>query len=242
VSTLLVSDLHLHPSRPATLRCFLRFLAQQRGRAESLYILGDLFEAWIGDDDPEPAYAPVRSALRGCVAAGTPVFLMRGNRDFLISDRFREETRCTLIDDPTRLELHGISVLLTHGDALCTDDRDYQVMRARFRDPGWQQQVLGLPVAERLDLAREARELSDRSTRGKDESIMDVNEAEALRVIREHKVALLIHGHTHRAGAYPLRHGRTRATRIDLGDWYTTGNALLIDAWGWRRLQLSCTG
>jgi UDP-2,3-diacylglucosamine hydrolase len=242
VSTLLVSDLHLHPSRPAIIRCFLRFLAQQQGRAEGLYILGDLFEAWIGDDDPEPAYAPVRSALRACVAAGTPVFLMRGNRDFLLGERFGEETRCTLIDDPTRVELHGIPTLLMHGDALCSDDHDYQRLRTTLRDPQWQRQVLERSIPERAALARQARELSEHSSRSKSRRIMDVNEAEVLRMIREHEVELLIHGHTHRAGAHRIRDGRTRATRIDLGDWYSRGSALVIDQSGWRSLELSCAG
>jgi len=240
VSRLFISDLHLHPSRPAILACFLRFLEQQQGQAEAVYILGDLFETWIGDDDPEPVYSAVRTALKHCVAAGTRVFVMPGNRDFLIGERFRAETHCTLIADPTRIELYGVPTLLMHGDSLCTDDRDYQTMRARLRDPHWQHQVLALPAAERQELAQHARELSALSKRGKDEYIMDVNQDEVLRVISEQRVDLLIHGHTHRPAVHRLRVGNRDVTRIDLGDWYTAGSALVVDPDGWRRLELAC--
>jgi UDP-2,3-diacylglucosamine hydrolase len=240
VSTLFISDLHLHPSRPAILACFLRFLEQQRGLAEAIYILGDLFEAWIGDDDPEPVYASVRTGLRQCVAAGTPVFVMRGNRDFLMGERFGRETGCTLIEEPTRIELYGVPTLLMHGDSLCTDDRDYQATRRRLRDPHWQGSVLALPLAERQELARPARELSMLSNQGKDEHIMDVNQDEVLRIIREQGVDLLIHGHTHRPAVHRLQVDDREATRIDLGDWYTAGSALLVAPDGWRRLELDC--
>jgi UDP-2,3-diacylglucosamine hydrolase len=240
VTTLFISDLHLHPSRPAILACFLRFLEQQQGRAEAIYILGDLFEAWIGDDDPEPDYASVRAGLRRCVSSGTRVYVMRGNRDFLIGERFGDETGCGLIEDPTRIELYGVPTLLMHGDSLCTDDRDYQVMRNRLRDPHWQRRVLALPVAERQVLARQARELSMLSNQSKDEHIMDVNQDEVLRIIREYGVDLLIHGHTHRPAAHRMRLGERLVTRIDLGDWYSAGTALVVDPEGWRRLELDC--
>ena len=240
MTTLFTSDLHLHPSRPAIVACFLRFLEQQQGQAEAIYILGDLFEAWIGDDDPEPVYTPVRAGLRQCVSAGTPVYVMRGNRDFLIGERFGSETRCRLIEDPTRIELYDMPTLLTHGDTLCTDDRDYQATRNRLRDPHWQRRVLALPVAERRELAAQARELSMLSNQSKDEHIMDVNQDEVLRIIRKHGVDLLIHGHTHRPAAHRLRLDQRQVTRIDLGDWYSAGRALQVDPEGWRWLALEC--
>jgi UDP-2,3-diacylglucosamine hydrolase len=242
VATLFISDLHLHPSRPAILACFLGFLEQQQGRAEAIYILGDLFEAWIGDDDPEPVYAPVRAGLRRCVSAGTPVYVMRGNRDFLIGERFGNESGCRLIADPTRIELYGVPTLLMHGDALCTDDRDYQAMRQRLRDPHWQRQVLALPVAARRELATRARELSTFSNQNKDDHIMDVNQDEVLRTIRARCVDLLIHGHTHRPAAHRLQLGERQVTRIDLGNWYSAGRALVVDAAGWRWLEVDCPG
>lgn len=242
MSSLFISDLHLHPSRPAILACFVRFLEQQRGRAEAVYILGDLFETWVGDDDPEPVYTAARRAIRDCVAAGTPVFVMRGNRDFLLGERFGAETHCTLIEDPTRIELYGVATLLMHGDSLCTDDLDYQTMRRRLRDPAWQHQVLALSLAERRELAQQARELSVLSQHGKSDCTMDVNTDEVLRVMGEQQVDLLIHGHTHRAGIHPLRIGDRGVTRIDLGDWYTTGTALVVDAGGRPRFQPACPG
>ena len=242
MATLFVSDLHLHPSRPAILACFKCFLEQQRGQAEALYILGDLFEAWIGDDDPEPVYAAVRSALRGCVVAGTPVFVMRGNRDFLLGERFAADTGCTLIEDPLRIRLYGVATLLMHGDSLCIDDREYQAMRRKLRDPRWQHQVAALPLAERRALAQRARELSTLSQRSKSDSLMDVNAGEVLRVMHEQEVELLIHGHTHRAAVHRLRAGGRDLTRIDLGDWYKAGNALVIEADGARRFQPACPG
>jgi len=240
VSTLFISDLHLHPSRPVILACFVRFLEQQRGRAEAIYILGDLFEAWIGDDDPEPVYATVRAALRDCIAGGTPVFVMRGNRDFLLGERFGADTRCTLIEDPSRIELYGVATLLMHGDSLCIDDQDYQAMRRRLRDPRWQRQVAVLPLAERRALAQQARELSALSQRGKSDYLMDVNADEVLRVMREQDVELLIHGHTHRLAIHRLRLDDRELTRVDLGDWYTAGSALVVDADGRRTLQPAC--
>lgn len=165
---------------------------------------------------------------------------MRGNRDFLIGERFGDETGCGLIEDPTRIELYGVPTLLMHGDSLCTDDQDYQVTRSRLRDPHWQRRVLALPVAERQVLASRARELSMLSNQSKDEHIMDVNRDEVLRIIREYGVDLLIHGHTHRPAAHRLRLGERQVTRIDLGDWYSAGTALVVDPDGWRRLALGC--
>jgi UDP-2,3-diacylglucosamine hydrolase len=240
VATLFVSDLHLHPSRPAIVTCFLKFLGQQQGQAEALYILGDLFEAWIGDDDPEPVYARVRDALRACVGAGTPVRVMPGNRDFLMGERFCVETHCEFLSDPTRIELYGVATLLMHGDSLCTDDRDYQAMRNRVRDSEWQRRVLELPLEARQNLATQARELSVLCTGGKDEHIMDVNPAEVLRVVRQYDVDVLIHGHTHRAAVHRLACDGRQLTRIDLGDWYTAGSALRVDPQGWHRLELDC--
>lgn len=241
MSTFFISDLHLHPARPAIIDCFVRFLKAQRGNAEALYILGDLFEVWIGDDDPEPAYARVRSALKECVDAGTPVMVMRGNRDFLIGEQFSLGTGCRLIEDPTRIDLYGLPILLMHGDTLCTDDADYQALRKQLRNSTWQRQVLALPVSERRELAQQARELSGLNNRDKDPTIMDVNLYEVNRVINDSDVRLLIHGHTHRAGMHDYQIGNKTVTRIDLGDWYETASMLVVDEQGWRRQSVDCT-
>lgn len=238
MSTLFISDLHLHPSRPAIIECFIDFLATRAREAQALYILGDLFEAWIGDDDPEPAYSRVRAALKHCVEAETPIYIMRGNRDFLLGKEFAMHTGCTLIPDPTRLDLYGRPTLLMHGDSLCTDDVEYQAMRSKLRDPEWQEQALSLPVSERLELASQARELSVMSNQGKDAAIMDVNPEEVLRVIRHNNVQLLIHGHTHRPAIHSLSNQDLSATRIDLGDWYETASMLIVDKQGWHTEHL----
>jgi len=227
--TFFISDLHLHPSRPAINRCFTSFLSDIKGHAEALYILGDLFEAWVGDDHPEPAYVPVKRSLMQCVRAGTPVFVLHGNRDFLLGPRFARETGCTLLEDPSRIDLYGRATLLMHGDSLCTDDADYQALRARLRDPQWQRQALSLPLEERLSLATQARELSALAVRGKDETIMDVNADAVLDVFSSHDVSLLIHGHTHRPGVHRLQHQGRQLERIVLGDWYEQGSVLIAE-------------
>ncbi len=238
MGTLFISDLHLHPSRPAILDGFRQFLQRQAADAEALYILGDLFDVWIGDDYAEPAFAAVLQDLRACTEAGTPVFLMHGNRDFLIGEQFAAATGCTLLTDPTRIDLYGTPTLLMHGDTLCTDDGDYQALRKKVRNPAWQEQALSLPVPERLELAAQARELSSLATGQKDETIMDVNQDEVQRVMREYHVRLLIHGHTHRPGNHEVDLGSSTARRIVLGDWYSRGEVLVINRNGLERLQI----
>ena len=229
MTTLFISDLHLHPSRAASIDAFLGFLSRHQGSAEALYILGDLFETWVGDDHPEPAYQPVKSALKACSTAGTPVYFMHGNRDFMLARQFAAETGCTLIEDPTHINLYGTATLLMHGDSLCTDDTEYQQLRARLRDPDWQQQARSLPVEQRMEMAEQARELSTLSKQGKDEYIMDVNQDEVRRVMAEQDVALLIHGHTHRPGEHTFSNGTRECTRIVLGDWYNKGSVLVVN-------------
>jgi UDP-2,3-diacylglucosamine hydrolase len=229
MATLFISDLHLHPARLAINRCFLGFLEATQGNADALYILGDLFESWVGDDHPEPTYASVRQALKRCSLSGTPVFLLHGNRDFLLGERFATETGCTLLADPTRIDLCGISTLLMHGDSLCTDDSDYQRLRARVRDPAWQRQALGLPLEERLELAAQARELSALSIGAKGDDIMDVNQQEVLRMFASHDVNLLIHGHTHRPGIHQFEYAGRQRRRIVLGAWYQQGSVLSVE-------------
>ncbi|MDT8385911.1 MAG: UDP-2,3-diacylglucosamine diphosphatase [Thiogranum sp.] len=238
MAILFISDLHLHPSRLATIELFLGFLATPAREAQALYILGDLFESWIGDDDPEPSYAQICTGLERCVRAGTPIYIMHGNRDFLLGPTFAVQTGCTLIPDPTRLDLFGTPTLLMHGDSLCTDDVEYQNLRSRLRDPAWQQQALALPVSDRLELASEARELSTLSNRNKTAAIMDVNPEEVLRVMRQYNVDLLIHGHTHRHAIHTLTDQNRSATRIDLGDWFETASVLVVDEHGWRTERL----
>ena len=229
MSRLFISDLHLDPSRPAIVACFLQLLKQQAGKAESLYILGDLFEAWIGDDDPELLWREVIQAISRCVDAGTPVFVMHGNRDFLLGERFLHDSACRLIDDPTLINLYGQRILLMHGDLLCSDDTEYQALRKQVRDPAWQEQVLAHPVSRRRDMARQAREQSQSSILGKSDDIMDVNPQPVEHYMQTYQADLLVHGHTHRPGIHTQEDSGRTTQRIVLGDWYRHGHVLLID-------------
>ena len=229
MATLFVSDLHLDPAWPDTLRCFIEVLESPARGAEALYILGDLFEIWIGDDHIDPAFEPLLEALRRLDAAGTPVWLMHGNRDFLIGETFLRRAGCRPLDDPHRVTLYGRDTLLMHGDSLCTDDTEYQHLRARLRDPRWQREVLARPVSERLAMARQARAASDRATRDKPRDIMDVNQDAVREAMRAHGVTRLIHGHTHRPRIHRFGLDGRDAERIVLGDWYREPSLLWLD-------------
>jgi len=229
MATLFISDLHLEAARPEIGQQFLAFLAGEAREADALYILGDLFEYWIGDDDPDPYYAEMKAALRELVDAGVPVFFMHGNRDFMIGERFADETGVTILDDPHAVELHGEKVLLSHGDALCIDDVEYQQVRAVTRNPEWQQAMLARPVEERKAIAAAAREKSLAHGQVTDAAIMDVNHDAVVETIRSHGVDVLLHGHTHRPAVHPMHVNSHRVHRIVLGDWYDQGSVVQWD-------------
>ena len=229
MTTLFISDLHLTGERPAIIGLFLDFLQQEALQADALYILGDLFEAWIGDDYVEPALIPVIEALAALTGAGVPVFVMVGNRDFLMGHSFERQSGCRLLPDPSVIDLYGTPTLLMHGDTLCTDDVDYQQLRRRLRNPQWQQQFLSLPVEQRLAFAQQARAESRQATRVKSEIIMDVNADAVATAFAEHQVNRLIHGHTHRPNTHHLFIDGQQLTRIVLGDWYEHGSVLRCD-------------
>ncbi|VAW80280.1 UDP-2,3-diacylglucosamine diphosphatase [hydrothermal vent metagenome] len=240
MATLFISDLHLDPSRPAICEYFVGFLKQHGGNAEALYILGDLFDAWIGDDDPEPLWQQIIQALFNCVSAGTPIYLIHGNRDFLIGERFQQRSQCQLIDDPTIITLYGQRILLMHGDLLCSDDTEYQLLRKQVRDPRWQEEVLKNSVETRLTMARQAREQSAMSILGKSDDIMDVNQHTVEHYMQTSNADLLIHGHTHRPGTHSLTISGATAKRVVLGDWYQHGNLLILDKDRLDFLELPC--
>ncbi len=235
MTTLFVSDLHLDPSRPDITRLFVDFLARDARDADALYILGDLFEAWVGDDDPSDAGTVVADALSGLSQSGVPVFFMHGNRDFLLGDAYARRAGMTLLDDPTVIDLDGARVLLTHGDLLCTDDLAYQAFRTQTRDPAWRATFLAQPLDARLAFAESARaasrarqgELRDAGTM---ETITDVAPTTVASFFDAHGVEKMIHGHTHR----PAVHRAAGSTRVVLGDWYTQGSVLRVDADGMR--------
>ena len=226
MSTLFVSDLHLEAERPDIGNQFIEFLKTDAMEADDLYILGDLFEAWVGDDDPNTHYAKIKMAIRKVVDKGVPVYFMHGNRDFMIGRQFANETGVEILPDPYPVDMYGQKALLSHGDALCTDDTQYQRVRRMTRDPDWQASILAKPLKERLRIAEEARRQSLEQTLNLTMNIMDVNQDEVKRVITEHGVDVLLHGHTHRPGIHTVDLGRRKARRIVLGDWYQQGSVL----------------
>ena len=220
MTVLFTSDLHLDPEHPETLRRFTTFMQSDARSASDLYILGDLFEAWIGDDDDDPRLTPVVAALREVTRSGVRCAVMHGNRDFLIGERFCAATGCRLLGDYERIELNGEPVLLTHGDLLCTDDTRYQALRGQLRSPGWQHDFLAKTVAERRKIATDLRQMSAVEIAGKSEYIMDVNQGTVERIMREFEVRLLLHGHTHRPAIHRFTLDHRPAQRIVLGAWY----------------------
>lgn len=242
MATLFISDLHLDPARPQITDLFMEFLRQEAPHAEALYILGDFFEAWIGDDDPDPHHARIMAGVRQLTDQGVPVYFMHGNRDFLIGEAFARKTGCTLLQDPHLTNLYGTPTLLMHGDTLCTDDLEYQKFRSMVRSPAWQRAFLAKPLEARRAFAAQARAESRSQTQAKPEDIMDVNQNTVERVMAEHNVSRLIHGHTHRPAVHRFRsHGGEKA-RIVLGDWYTQSSLLRADGHGLQLRDPRCQG
>lgn len=229
---LFVSDVHLCESRPEIVAQFERLTRDVR-RASSFYILGDLFEYWPGDDDlAAPLHQRVIRALHALKTAGTQVLLMHGNRDFLIANAFAEAAGVTLIEDSQVAVLNGEPTLLLHGDTLCTDDRDYQTLRATLRTADWQAQFLAQPLAERKATIADLRAMSEREKSRKSEDIMDVNEQAVLDAFQHCGCRRMIHGHTHRPGHHRYDIDGRIYERWVLGDWYRQGSYLKLDADG----------
>ncbi len=242
MSTLFISDLHLDASRPAITALFLDFLAGDAHKADSLYILGDLFEAWLGDDDPDPHHARVAEALAELSGSGVPIYFLVGNRDFLLGEDYARRAGMTLLTEPVHLDLQGVPTLLLHGDVLCTDDTEYQTFRAMVRNPDWQKAFLARSLDERRMMAAQAREHS--RTRGQtlDAEIMDVNPDAVAEAFRTHTVPRMIHGHTHRPYIHHIEVDGEPRERIVLGDWYEQGSVLRVDAGGTELSRLPLPG
>jgi UDP-2,3-diacylglucosamine hydrolase len=225
---LFISDLHLHQTRPETSAAFFHFLSSDATRAEALYILGDLFEYWVGDDqlDHDILSREVCDAIRTVSNAGVEVFFMHGNRDFLIGTRFATEANLTILTDPAQIRLGDRPLLLLHGDTLCTDDRAYQQFRLQARDPVWQAGILAKPYDERIALAASIRERSDTEKATKAADIMDVSLATVEQVFRTNGYIDMIHGHTHRPATHVHMVDGHRCTRQVLADWHTSAKWL----------------
>jgi UDP-2,3-diacylglucosamine hydrolase len=216
--SLFISDLHLHPSRPATVRALGEFLASSTD-CQRLFILGDLFDAWVGDDDDAALARDIATMLRAFSDAGPQLYLMRGNRDFLLGEDYCSEIGATHLADPSVIDIEGTPTLLMHGDSLCTDDADYQAFRLQARHPDWQAAMLSKPLDERREIAAHIRSISKEANSNKAEDIMDVNLAAVAQEMRTAGVRQMIHGHTHR----PAEHQQAEGSRWVLGDWNDKG-------------------
>ncbi|HEU0187833.1 MAG TPA: UDP-2,3-diacylglucosamine diphosphatase [Gallionellaceae bacterium] len=238
--TLFISDLHLCEEQAHTAQLFRNFLRDTAPQAEALYILGDLFEYWAGDDDLDtPFHRSITDDLHALGQQGTRIYLMHGNRDFLMGDALAQACRASLLPDPTLLDLYGTPTLLSHGDILCTDDLAYQAFRRQVRDPQWRTVFLAQPLAQRKAQIEEIRTISKSEKQIKRMEIMDVNADAVAELLRTHHYPRLIHGHTHRLALHQHEVDGRRCERWVLGDWHATGNALLCDARGCRRIELA---
>jgi UDP-2,3-diacylglucosamine hydrolase len=230
MTTLFISDLHLDERRPETTKLLLEFLQREAVNARALYILGDLFEFWLGDDVPSTCSEAVAVALAALRDQGVACYFMHGNRDFLLQEDYAKRAGLSLLPEEHVIDLYGEQVLLMHGDSLCTDDVPYQQFRSLVRNPAWQQEFLSRSPAERLQIALQARDASAEHKGALDMQIMDVNQDQVTAAFERHGVHRMIHGHTHRPARHDLQVNGKVAERIVLGDWYTQGSVLRVDA------------
>ena len=232
MATLFIADLHLQTEEPAITAGFLRFLRGEAKSADALYILGDLFEAWIGDDDPNPLHREMAAAIKALVDSGVPCYFIHGNRDFLIGKRYARESGMTLLPEEQVLDLYGRRVLIMHGDTLCTDDTGYLAFRAKVHTPWIQKVFLALPLFIRNRIAARMRAGSKAANSSKSMTIMDVNPQAVASVMEKHGVQWLIHGHTHRPDVHSLIANGEPAHRVVLGAWHTEGSMVKVSPEG----------
>ncbi len=228
MATLFIADLHLQTEEPAITAGFLRFLAGTARDADALYILGDLFEAWIGDDDPNPLHQQIAQAIKAVVDSGVPCYFIHGNRDFLLGQRFAQACSMQLLPQEQVLNLYGRNVLIMHGDTLCTDDAGYQAFRAKVHQPWLQKLFLTLPLFIRRRIAAKMRAGSKAANSSKSLSIMDVNQHAVVEAMEKHQVQWLIHGHTHRPAVHELTANNAPAYRAVLGAWHSEGSMVRV--------------
>ncbi len=221
MSIYFISDLHLEEERPDISRAFFDFLDEKGSDMECLYILGDFFENWIGDDERSPFQLSIMEAIRQLTDQGISVYFIHGNRDFLIGEAFADQTGCQLLEEACIIDLYDQKALIMHGDSLCTKDTGYMKFRKNARNPKWQQAFLSRPLKDRQTVARQLREISQAQNQGKKQEIMDVTPEEVIHNLEENKVQLLIHGHTHRPAIHNIEANGKPARRIVLGDWDT---------------------
>ena len=228
--TYFIADLHLAQNRPDITACFLSFLKTEAVNAEALYILGDLFEYWIGDDDTSEFIHEIATALKDLADKNIPIFYIHGNRDFLLGKRYAKLSGMTLLPEVALIDLYGEPVVIMHGDTLCTQDVDYQAFRKKSRSWWWQTMIKSLPLFVRKKIAENYRSQSAAATAIKSQDIMDVTESEVVKCLEEYQSQVLIHGHTHRPFTHQLTANNLPAQRIVLGDWYEQGAWLKVTA------------
>ena len=229
MSLLFVSDLHLEDQRPDITRALFHLLAQKRGEITQLFLLGDIFEVWLGDDTPSACADDLARQLKSLADDGIGIFLMHGNRDFLLGDAYADRCGATLIDEPYPLKVAGHNAILLHGDALCTRDAEYIAFRRMVRNPSWIEDFLSKPLPERIAIGRSLREKSQESAMTKQQAIMDVTPDEVVAMMESHSADLMIHGHTHRPAVHNLQLRDGAGVRVVLGDWYQQGWYLEAD-------------
>ena len=224
MTTLFISDLHLQEERPDITRAFFLFLEQKATEAQQLYILGDFFEVWVGDDGISPFHESIINKLLA-LSRTCEVFFLHGNRDFLVGEQFADLANLTLLDEPTTITLNSTQTLLLHGDSLCTEDHEYMAFRHTVRSPEWQKQFLDKPLTERIAIAKQLREQSHQQTSQKELYITDVTPTEVIKAMQTHQCPILIHGHTHRPATHHVKTdiNNKQGTRVVLGDWGETG-------------------
>ncbi|WCE30707.1 UDP-2,3-diacylglucosamine diphosphatase [Vibrio sp. SCSIO 43137] len=228
MTTLFISDLHLTPSRPDITDCFFSFLHNEAINADALYILGDLFEFWVGDDDNNAFNQQIKAALKQLTGSGVPCFFVQGNRDFLVGRRFEKETGVKLLPDVCKIDLYGRQAIILHGDTLCTDDHKYQAYRKKVHLPWLQFLYNRLPLSIKLKIVSRVQNDIAEEKKSKNLDIMDVNQSEVVDEMNRYSVDLMIHGHTHRPDIHHFESGTGDKTRIVLGDWYQQGSVLVF--------------
>jgi len=228
MTTLFISDLHLDDHRPLATELFEQFIAGEAMSAEAVYILGDLFEYWLGDDAPTATSARVADALKRLAGSGVSIYFMHGNRDFLLGASFARQCGMKLLPEAVVVDLYGTPTLLLHGDTLCTDDHAYQAARTMLRSTDWQQEFLSKSIADRMAFAADARSRSKAHQQDLSMDIMDVNQQSVRSAFEYHGVREMIHGHTHRPAIHRIRLEQGGGRRIVLGDWYQNGSVLRV--------------
>ncbi|WP_286262640.1 UDP-2,3-diacylglucosamine diphosphatase [Thalassotalea atypica] len=232
-----IADLHLTESRKDITECFLSFLSNEAVKAENLYILGDLFEYWVGDDDDSGFVTLIASALKALSLTGTQLFFIQGNRDFLLGHKYAQTCGMTLLNDVEKISLYGTEYVILHGDTLCIDDVDYQAFRKKSRSWWWQGIMKSLPLWLRKKIADDYRKKSAHANAAKSQEIMDVSQAEVIRTFESYQVPFMIHGHTHRPAIHDVKINNQTVKRIVLGDWYEHGAWLKLSSSGFELLD-----